>query len=89
MPWDIVGVIRDVKTGSLADADRDAGGLRATGRVPCRRCSWPFARRPAVHRGSRPLCASLRSVDPELPLGGVLTMDERRGGSVRRERFRT
>jgi putative ABC transport system permease protein len=81
--WEIVGVIRDVKTGRLSDADLATPEIY----VPHQQspmASMFIAVRAASGNASRlvpELRAALRAVDPELPLGAVLTMDERLGGS--------
>ncbi|HSC28556.1 MAG TPA: FtsX-like permease family protein, partial [Vicinamibacterales bacterium] len=90
-PWEVVGVIRDVKTGSLGDADLATPEIY----VPCAQSAMPsmfVAVRTAP--GSEPrivpeLRAAVRAIDAELPIGTVTPMDQRVGGSVRRERFRT
>jgi predicted permease len=89
--WEIVGVIRNVKTYGLADADDATPEIY----VPHAQLPMPvlyFAVRAARGDASRlvpDIRAALRSVDPEVPLGNVMPMDDRLGVSVRLQRFRT
>jgi putative ABC transport system permease protein len=87
--WEIVGVIRDVKTGGLSDRDLATPEIY----VPHTQSPiWPlllaFRTAPAI--GPSPdIRTAVRSVDSELPLGAITSMDERIGASVRTQRFRT
>jgi putative ABC transport system permease protein len=89
--WEIVGVVRDVKTGSLADAALATPEIY----VPYRQSpQWSMflAVRAGAGNPARllpALRAVVRGLDPELPIGALATMDERLGTSVQRERFRT
>lgn len=89
--WEIVGVIGDVKTGGLSDRDL------ATPEIYVPHTQSPhwslFVAWRAAPMGAgetapdiRP---ALRSVDPNLPLGAVTSMDALVGTSVRTQRFRT
>jgi hypothetical protein len=86
--WAIVGVVRNVKTGGLADLDLATPEIY----VP-----YPQSPMPSMFmavradRGAAALPdvrAAIRGVDPELPIGGVMTMEERVGASLARARFR-
>lgn len=91
VPWEIVGVIRSVKTGGLSEAAMAVPEIY----VPLRQTpidALYLAVRTAA-ADPTPLAprlrAALNGVDPEVPMSGVLTMSERLGVSVRVERFRT
>ena len=89
--WQIVGVIRDVKTNGLADADLATPELY----VPHAQLPAPdlyFAVRASQDDPARlapAIRAAIRSIDPEVPIGSVMPMDERLGISLRLQRFRT
>jgi putative ABC transport system permease protein len=89
--WTIVGVAGDVKTGSLADRDLATPEIY----VPHTQSPMPalvLAARAAPGRmadAASALRAGLRSVDPDLPLSAIVSMDERLGRSVSTQRFRT
>jgi putative ABC transport system permease protein len=89
--WEIVGVIRNVKTGGLAEADLTVPEIYTPFRqTPVAglflavktRAADPAAVIPSVR-------AALHAVDPELPVGDMLTMAQRLGVSVRMQRLRT
>jgi putative ABC transport system permease protein len=89
--WEIVGVIRDVKTGGLGDAALATPEIY----VPHRQSPMPtmfVALRTASATAMDLLPsirAAVRSVDPEVAFGGAMTMDERIGASVQTQRFQT
>jgi len=89
--WEIVGVIHNVKTYDLADADDSTPEIY----VPHAQLPAPvlyFAVRAAQGDPSRlvpDIRAAVRSVDPDVPIGNVMPMDDRLGISVRLQRFRT
>ena len=89
--WEIVGVVRDVKTGGLSDADLATPEIY----VPHRQAPMPVmfvAARTAFAEPMRVLSgvrAAVRTVDPELPVGGAMSMNDRLGASLRARRFRT
>jgi len=89
--WEIVGVIHNVKTYDLADADDSTPEIY----VPLAQLPAPvlyFAVRAAQGDPSRlvpDIRAAVRSVDPDVPVGNVMPMDDRLGISVRLQRFRT
>jgi predicted permease len=88
--WEIVGVIRDVKTGGLSDRDLATPEIY----VPHTQSPiWPlllaFRTAPAIGGPAPDIRTAVRSVDSELPLGAITSMDERIGASVRTQRFRT
>jgi putative ABC transport system permease protein len=88
--WEIAGVIGDVKTGGLSDRDLATPEIY----VPHTQSPiWPlflaFRMAPANVGPSPDIRSAVRSVEPDFPLGAIVSMDERIGGSVRTQRFRT
>jgi putative ABC transport system permease protein len=89
--WEIVGVISDVKTGNLADAEL----LTPEVYVPHSQNPAPTLAYAVRARGSDspvPVTAirdAVRAVNPDLPLGAMMTMDALIGDSVVLPRFRT
>ncbi len=88
--WEIVGVIRDVKTGGLADpALRTPEIYVPHAQIPLP-VMWFAVRARGEAAGIVPdVRAAVRSVDAEVPIGSVMPMDERLGLSLRVQRFRT
>jgi putative ABC transport system permease protein len=90
-PWDIVGVIRNVKTGGLGDADLATPEIY----VPHRQLPISplfFAIRSSREETGtlvRDAHAAVCAVDCEVGMTNVLAMDERIGVSLRTQRFRT
>jgi putative ABC transport system permease protein len=90
-PWQIVGVIDDVKTGGLADPDLATPEVY----LPHAQAPMPVmffairARTPDPMALVPDVRAALHAVDPDVPVGSVMTMDERIGASLRAVRFRT
>jgi len=89
--WEIVGVLRDVKTGGLGDPALHTPEIYVSFRqvpapamfVAVRAASGtPEALLPGIR-------ARVAAIDPELPLGRVAAMDSLIGSSVRSQRFRT
>ena len=87
--WEIVGVVRDVKTGSLAD------GANATPEIYVPHPQVPAPSMFVAVRGASEIStlavalrSGIRTVDPEIALGTMLTMDDRLDTSVARDRFR-
>src|SRR5262249_22473279 len=91
LPREVVGVVRDVKTGGLADGDL------ATPEIYVPEAQMPLPVLMLAIRTSHgdPMAlapdvrAAVRAIDPELPVSSVMTMDERIGASLRTQRFRT
>jgi ABC-type antimicrobial peptide transport system permease subunit len=88
---EIVGVVRDVKTGSLADAALATPEIYvphaqdpASGMFVAIRTAFdePMRALPAVR-------AAIARVDAELPASGAMSMDDRLGLSLSTRRFRT
>ncbi len=77
VPWEIVGVVGDVKQNRL----RDAANFRGAFYRPHAQQPWPTMRL-AVHTGGnpsaivRPLRELLWKMDPDIPLSGPRTMEE-------------
>jgi putative ABC transport system permease protein len=88
---EIVGIVRDVKTGGLGDAALATPEIY----VPHAQAPAPvmqLALRTSFDEPRRivpDLRAAVRSVDSELPIGAPIPMDERIGLSLRTQRFRT
>ena len=86
--WEIVGVVRDVKTGSLADR------ANATPEIYVPHPQAPAPSMFVAVRGSEvstlagALRTGIRAVDREVAIGTMLTMDDRLDTSVARDRFR-
>jgi putative ABC transport system permease protein len=89
--WTIVGVAGDVKTGALSDRDLATPEIY----VPHTQSPMPalfLAARAAPGRtadAASALRTAVRSVDPDLPISAIVSMDERLGRSVNTQRFRT
>jgi putative ABC transport system permease protein len=89
--WKIVGVISDVKTGNLADAEL----LTPEVYVPHTQNPAPtlaYAIRARTADSPVPVAAireAVRTVNPNLPLGAMMSMDSLIGDSVVLPRFRT
>ena len=89
--WEIVGLIADVKTGGLADADL------ATPEIYLPVAQSPISTLSVAVRAtsdtpmalSADVRAALRRVDPEIPPGTPMLMTDRIGTSVTGVRFRT
>jgi putative ABC transport system permease protein len=89
--WEIVGVISDVKTGNLADAELLTPEVyvpHAQNPVP----TLAYAVRSDSPESPIPVSAireAVRRVNPNLPLGAMMSMDALIGESVTLPRFRT
>jgi putative ABC transport system permease protein len=86
--WRIVGVYRDIRNGGPRD------DVFPEIDVPLSQSPWPgvdFAVRTAAAPGAlhHAIGAAIRSVDPDLPMVGVRTMEELVGESIAPDRFRT
>ena len=86
--WQIVGVYRDVKNAG----PRDRGFPEID--VPLAQSPWP-AVTIAVRTAGEPvglqrtIADAIRSIDPDLPMGGVRTMEEVVAENISSDRFRT
>ncbi|MEZ5320422.1 MAG: FtsX-like permease family protein, partial [Vicinamibacterales bacterium] len=89
--WRIVGVIRDVKTYGLDDAELATPEIY----IPVAQSPTPSLFVTVRSDGSPATAlvpdvrAAIRTLDPELPIADLQTMTDRVGGSVTSERFRT
>ena len=96
--WEIVGVAGDVKTGGLGDAALATPEIYVPNRQSPMATMFLAVRGRLAHRslgggGAADLVpavrAAVRSVDPQLAVSGVMTMDERIGASVATQQFQT
>ena len=89
--WEIVGVMRDVKTGGLADAEGATPEIYVPqAQSPLTPVFVAVRGETADPRALEPLVRqAIRSIDPDLSIDDVRPMAERIGVSMRLERFRT
>jgi predicted permease len=90
-PWEIVGVIHDVKTYGLDDPDWRTPEIYASHLQQPIGAMFLAVR---IASGTRaPLIpdirAAVRAIDPELPAADIMSMDARIGSSFTTQRFRT
>jgi putative ABC transport system permease protein len=88
--WTIIGVVKDVKYASPRDEPERAVYVH----YPQGLQTWPWGPRWLVVRTSQnpsslavPIRAALRSIDPTIPVGTMLPLDERMALSLRAPRF--
>jgi putative ABC transport system permease protein len=91
IPWEIMGVIRSVKTGGLSEAELSVPEIYVSLRQSPTDSLYIAVRTAGGEPASLvpQLRAALKGIDAEVPASGVLTMSERLGLSVRLQRFRT
>jgi putative ABC transport system permease protein len=89
--WQIVGVLHDVKTRGLADQDLATPEVYVPqAQAPMRVMFLAIRSSGAVPMQLMPdIRAAIRAIDPDLPVGDVMTMDDRIDVSLRAQRFRT
>ncbi|MGC4073622.1 MAG: ABC transporter permease [Nibricoccus sp.] len=77
MPWEVVGVVADVKASDLrGGGDFARCSLPAARQMVNRRCAWRSAPRPIRGTIVPSLRALLHKLDPQIPLSGPRTMEE-------------
>jgi predicted permease len=86
--WEIVGVIRSVKTNGLAEAAFAVPEIYVPHRQSPIGTMFLAVKSAPGADVTRQVRAALTSVDPQVPAGDVQTMAERVGVSVRTQRFR-
>ena len=84
--WQIVGVFHNVRVGELRGAEDPEID------IPFWQSPWPFARVAVRTKGDphgviKDLAAAVNTVDPDLPIAGVKTMEEIRGESLSIDRL--
>jgi predicted permease len=88
--WTVIGVLKDVRYASPRDEPEHAVYVHYPQGVPV----WPWGPRWLVARtpgdaatAAAPIRSALRALDPTLPLGTMLPLDERMALSLRAPRF--
>ena len=89
LPWQIVGVIGDVKTGGLADRDLATPEIYVPHTQSPHWNLFVIWRTAAAGQTAPDIRAAVRAIDPNLPLSAMTSMDVLVGASVNTQRFRT